>query len=96
MSREDILRQLAEHRTDLNEFHVKSLALFGSAARDDVREQSDIDILVEFDGTSTFDRYMGLKIYLEDLLKRDVDLVTLKSLHPRVRPFVEREALYVS
>jgi hypothetical protein len=95
MGRNEILRILSEHRAEIERFGAKSLALFGSFAREEASQQSDIDILVQFDGPPTFDRYMGLKIYLEDLLGVRVDLVTPRALKPRVRPYVEKEAIYV-
>ena len=95
MRRNEILLLLHEYQNETQKFGVKSLALFGSVARDEAREQSDIDILVEFDSPPSFDRYMGLKFYLEDLLGVRVDLVTLRALKPRVRPYVEQEAVYV-
>ncbi|MCD5408066.1 DNA polymerase subunit beta, partial [Candidatus Bipolaricaulota bacterium] len=49
-----------------------------------------------FEGPATFDRYMGLKFFLEDLLGRRVDLVTKRALKTRLRPYVEREAIYVT
>ena len=75
---------------------MKSLAVFGSVARGEAGPESDVDILVEFEGRATFDRYMGLKFFLEDLLGRRADLVTRKALKPRLRPYVEREAIYVT
>jgi hypothetical protein len=75
---------------------VKSLFLFGSTARDEARPDSDIDLLVEFAGPATFDAFMDLKFYLEDLLGRRIDLVTSRSLKPRIRPSVEREAILVA
>lgn len=95
MRREEALRLLAEHRQDLAEFGVVSLALFGSVARDEARPDSDVDVLVEFSRPATFDGYMGLKLYLEDLLGVRVDLVTTRALKPQVRPHVEREAIRV-
>ena len=97
MNRDEILETLRTHRDELRKrFGVKSLAIFGSVARGEARPDSDVDILVEFEGRATFDRYMGLKFFLEDLLGRRVDLVTRKALKPRMRPFVEREAIYVT
>jgi predicted nucleotidyltransferase len=90
------MRLLTEHRQDLRQFGVKSLALFGSVVRDEARLDSDVDMLVEFEGAATFDRYMGLRFFLEDLLGTPVDLVTRKALKPRLRPYVEREAQYVA
>ncbi len=76
-------------------FGVRDLALFGSASRNTAGSESDIDILVAFDGPATSSRYFGLQFYLEDLLGRPVDLVTDKALRPELRPFVEREAIHV-
>ena len=96
MRRDQVVRLLTEHRQDLRQFDVKSLALFGSVVRDEARPDSDVDMLVEFEGTATFDRYVGLRFFLEDLLGVPVDLVTRKALKPRLKPKVEREALYVA
>jgi len=97
MKRDEILKTLRAHRDELRKrFGVKSLAVFGSVARGEAGPDSDVDILVEFEGRATFDRYMGLKFFLEDLLGRRVDLVTRKALKPRMRPYVEREAIYVT
>jgi len=96
MRREEALAILRGHLGDLTRFGVKSLALFGSVARDEAGPDSDLDLLVEFEGTATFDRYMGLKLYLEDLLGSGVDLVMRKALRPRMVPSVEREAVRVA
>lgn len=73
------------------QFGVTQLALFGSTARND----SDMDILVSFDGPATSKRYFGVQFYLEDQLSCPVDLVTEKSLRPELRPFIEKEAIHV-
>lgn len=96
MTRDEALRLLCERRGELEPFGVRSLALFGSVARDEATPDSDVDILVEFEGLATFDRYMDLKFHLEDVLGRPVDLVTRKALKPRLAPYVERDALYVA
>ena len=95
MTRRETQALLAPHAEALQRFGVKSLALFGSVARDEARADSDVDFLVEFEGPTTFDAFMGLKAFLEDLLRCRVDLVTRGSLKPRVRPMVEREAVRV-
>jgi predicted nucleotidyltransferase len=76
-------------------YGVKGLALFGSTARDTARSDSDIDILVAFDGPATSERYFGVQFYLEDLFGCKVDLVTDQALRPELRPFVEKEAVHV-
>jgi len=96
MRRDEVLRLIREHRAAIDRFGVKSIALFGSVVRDEASPNSDVDVLVEFDGPTTFDRYMGLKLYLEDIFGVRVDLVTPRSLKPRVRPYVEREAVRVA
>lgn len=96
MRRHDVLNTLHDHLPDLEQFGVSSLAIFGSVARDEAQADSDIDILVEFADGATFDRYMGLKLFLEDLFHRPIDLATPRSLKQRIRPTVEREAVYVT
>ena len=97
MNRAMILDLLNQHRDKiLKRFGARHLALFGSAARDDLRDDSDIDVLVEFDGPATFDGYFDLKTYLEELLGRPVDLVTEKGLRPRARRHVEKDLIRVA
>lgn len=97
MNRAEILQLLDGHRDSIEqEFGVADLALFGSAARDELRNDSDIDILVDFAGPATFDRYFGLKDWLERALGRPVDLVTRKGLKPRARQTVEKELVRVT
>jgi len=81
--------------TLLGRYGVTRLALFGSTARDGAGEDSDVDVLVAFDGPATSQRYFGVQFYLEYLLERPVDLVTEKALRPELRPFVEKEAVIV-
>jgi len=96
MNRTRTLRLLRDHMPTLtSEYGVRSMALFGSMSRGEAREDSDIDILVSFDGPATSARYFGMQFYLEDLLGHPVDLVTDKALRSELRPYVEREALRV-
>lgn len=96
MSRAQVLQQLAASKPELaRRYGVTGLALFGSVVRDSSRADSDVDILVSFDGPATSQRYFGVQFFLEDLLGRPVDLVTDKALRAELRPFVAREALRV-
>ena len=95
MRREEAIKRMRDNWGQISLFGVRSLALFGSLARDEAGSDSDADILVEFRGPATFDRYMDLKIFLEELLGCPVDLVTRKAIKPRMRTYVEKEAIYV-
>ena len=96
LSRDEVLSLLRAHKTVLVErFGVVTLAVFGSTVRGEATQDSDIDILVRFDGPATSKRYFGLQFYLEDLLKHPVDLVTHKALRDELRPYVEAEAVDV-
>ncbi len=96
MTRDDVLGALRDHKATLGRrFGVAALALFGSFARDDAGADSDVDLLVRFDGPATFDNYFGAQFYMEDLLGRPVDLVTDKALRVELRPYVERDEIHV-
>lgn len=97
MKKTTALQLLQAHKDAMRQrFGVRNLSLFGSTVRDEARDSSDIDVLVEFDGPATSDRYFGLQFYLEDLLGHPVDLVTNKALRPELRPYIEREAIRVA
>ena len=96
MNRQAILDRLAAEAPGLREkYGVKSLALFGSMARGDDHEGSDVDVLVTFEGMTTFDNFMGLKLDLEDLFGRRVDLGTPGTLRPEMRAGVEKDLIHV-
>ena len=96
MTCDDIIRTIRTHAEELAGFGVRRLALFGSIARGEDAPGSDVDVLVAFDGPTTFDRYFDLKFWLEDLFGRSVDLVTEKALRPEMAPAIHREALHVA
>jgi predicted nucleotidyltransferase len=96
ISREHILQILRQNSGQLQDLGVKSLAIFGSVARGEATAQSDVDVLASFEGAATFDKYMDLKIYLEDQLNCSVDLVIAEALHKRIQPYVQQEAVYVT
>jgi hypothetical protein len=93
-TRAGVIRKIKANRRALKRYGVKSLAIFGSTARDKMRKKSDIDVLVQFD-KSTWANYIGLKFYLEDLLGREADLATPKALKPAVKPSIEKDLFYV-
>ena len=96
MRKDEVLKLLSQHKPELIRlFGITDLALFGSTVRDDARPDSDIDVLVSFDGPATSKRYFGVQFYLEDLLGKPVDLVTDKALRSELRPYVEASAIHV-
>ena len=96
MNRDEVLSVLRAHKATLAQrFGVAELAVFGSFARDRATDDSDLDVLVRFDGPIHWERYFGAQFYLEDLLGRPVDLVTEKDLQPEVRRHVESEVVNV-
>jgi uncharacterized protein len=96
MNKQQTIQSLTENKALLTQrFGVMRLALFGSTARNAATDDSDVDILVSFDGAATSQRYFGVQFYLEDLLGCTVDLVTEKALRAELRPYIEREAIDV-
>lgn len=75
---------------------VRSLALFGSVARDEALPESDIDFAVEFNAPPTFDRYMNLKILLEDALGKNIDLIPIQSMKPEIKATMQKDIYYVT
>ncbi len=96
MNREQVLEILIRSKPALQaQFGVRRMALFGSTVRDEARDDSDVDILVDFDGPTTSKQYFGVQFHLEDLLGRPVDLVTEKALRSELRPYIEKEKVDV-
>ena len=89
------LETLRAHRAALAELGVLKLGVFGSYARGEARPDSDVDVLVELD-EHTFDRYMDLKLYLEDLLGKRVDLVLADRIKARLRDRILSEVVYAA
>ncbi len=97
MEKQVVLAQLRNRIGEIRQrFCVRTLAIFGSTARDDAADGSDVDVLVVFDRKATFDLFMDLKFYLEDLLGTQVDLVTDKALRPQLRRAIEQEMIHVA
>jgi hypothetical protein len=96
MTRDEIVELLRASRDDLARMGVRAIRLFGSVARGEASADSDVDVLVDFGGPTTFSQYMDVKLFLEDLLHVKVDLVTERGLRQRVRPYVEQDAIRVA
>ena len=96
MQRDRVLELLSSHMGEIRQrFHVESLALFGSVARDQARADSDLDILVEYTKTPGLFGYLDLKEYLEGLFGHPVDLVTVNALKRQLREKILAEAVRV-
>lgn len=93
MERDQILALLKRHRRQLKKYGIHSLSIFGSVARDQARKNSDVDILVDFEKPVGLFEYARLKMYLEDVLGREVDLVTPEALRKELREDILREAI---
>ena len=95
LDRDDIVTIL-QGQMVRSRFGVKSLSLFGSAARNEATKESDLDFIVNFDGMITFDRYMDLKIFLEDLFGKKIDLAIEDTLKPQIRQKILEDAIDVT
>lgn len=93
-NRQEVIQAIQVHRSEIQKFGVKRLGLFGSVARGEGGETSDLDFVVELE-RKTFDDYMGLKIFLEEVFHCPVDLVLTHSVKPRLRARISQETIYV-
>lgn len=90
----NVIDILKSHETEIKKrFGVNRIGLFGSFARGEQKDTSDVDILVEFE-KPTFDNFMDLAFFLEDLFDRRVELVTPDSLSPYIAPYVKKEVVW--
>ena len=94
MRRDEILQALGKHRLQLKQLGVASLAVFGSVARDEAAQDSDVEVLVEFDQPVGLFEVVRLRLRLEEILDRPVDLVTRDALRPSMREQILGEAVY--
>ncbi|WP_067052306.1 nucleotidyltransferase family protein [Methanofollis ethanolicus] len=96
LTAEGIMGALADHRARIRSLGVRRIGIFGSFVRGEEREDSDIDILIEFEeGRRSFDTYMDLTFFLEDLFGRHVDLVDQDTLKPGLAPHILQSVRYV-
>ena len=98
LNKDIILAFLKSHFSELrNKYHVSDIGLVGSFARDEQTEDSDIDLIIEFEpGTDKiYDLKLSLKQYLQDNFDRDIDICRKKYLKPYIKEYLEKEAIYV-
>ena len=96
-SKSEVVARLREHHSRWPEFGVRKIGIFGSFARDEATSHSDVDVLVEFDpDRKTFDNFMNLSFFLEELLQRRVEVVTTNSLSPHIGPRILASVEYVT
>ncbi len=95
-TKQDVIKLLKTYQDELKKFGVSRLGLFGSFVRNTAKNEGDVDVLVIFEASQkTFDNFMNLSFFLEDLLERKVDLVTVDSLSPYLGENILREVEYV-
>lgn len=97
LTHETIIKKIEANLRQIKGYGVKRIGLFGSYTRDEQKAESDIDILVEFEkAQKTFDNYMDLKFFLEDLFKRKVDLVIVEAIKPDLKFYIMGSVRYAS
>lgn len=91
----EIMELLNEHMDSIQNFHVSKIGVFGSFVREEQTIHSDVDILVEFEeNQETFDHYMDLKFYLEDLFDRKVDVVIANDIKENMKKYILESVEY--
>lgn len=94
-TKSDIISMLVQSQFRLKTLGVRKIGLFGSFIRGEQRSGSDIDLLVEFEPMrKTFDTFMELSFFLEEILGHKIDLVTTESLSPYIGPYIRNEVEY--
>ena len=95
MTRQEILQTIRKHNSFFIAHGVKQLGIFGSHARDEALEGSDIDIIVEFDqGMKSYDNFIEICFFLEDLFGQKIDLLTPESISPFLKPYIDKDVYY--
>ena len=97
MTRDQVVEALKREEAAIRRYGATSLYLFGSAARDELGPESDIDVFIEYDQAAKFTllTLAGLQRYLGERLHREVDVCTRKGLHPRLRSEIERSSIRI-
>ena len=97
LTKEVILGSLESSGNELQAYGIRTIGLFGSFVRNQAGPDSDIDILVEFEGEKkTYDNFIDACFFLEDLFHRKIELVTPESLSPYIKQHIMKEVNYVT
>jgi predicted nucleotidyltransferase len=97
LHKDAILQTLVTHKSQLADFGVRQIGLFGSYVRNEATENSDIDFLVDIrKDKKTFNNFLSLNYYLEDLFGKKVELVTTQSLSPYIGPHILKTVEYAA
>ena len=93
---EEIKKIIQQHKKEMKEkYGVKEIGIFGSLVRGEMKEESDVDILVEFEKPIGFFKFLELEEYLSNLIGRKVDLVSKKALKPHIGKYILEEVITV-
>ena len=96
MNKESIYHILSQNRATIKSYGISTLGIFGSYVRGEQTSESDIDLFVEFEkGKKSYRQYINLVYFLEDLLKKQVDVLTSKSISPLFKEQIKKEMTYV-
>lgn len=96
MNKFDIIKKIAELKPSLiNEFNISFIGVFGSYARNNVTEESDIDILVEFNETPGLVKFYTLQDFLENVFQKKVDLITINSLKKEIKDNIYKDLISI-
>jgi predicted nucleotidyltransferase len=95
--RDEVLSILKRKAHDLKDrFGVTNVGLFGSVVRDEAKDSSDLDLLIELDPESiTYKKYLDLEVYLQSLFPRKIEIVTTDGVSPYILPYISREVVWV-
>lgn len=92
----EIINTLMQNMDAIRNFGVRKIGVFGSVVREETKTESDIDILIEFEEEDEkFSNLINLYFFLQDLLGRKIDLITLKSISPYIAPYILKEVKYI-
>jgi predicted nucleotidyltransferase len=96
ITKAELIETLTRHNKDIRiRFKVKDIGLFGSYVRGEQKKESDVDVLVEFEkGYKTFNNYMDLKFFLEDIFGLKVDLVIKDAVRTELKEYILTEVVY--